>query len=218
MLRGHCAKTMSLRVRELSSLRCNPLLRLTSPALILSPPEPKTRRGHISVSLLCALLSFLGGGCGIDDYDKPLEVAVSPSSGTIQTAEFRIWHATHYDLFLGVEPVPTTESTCIAAIPTLFNGEKLPIPSDRPCKALAPPTGAVDWVVSRSGRVIASGSAPAASWDWPNTYPQSPVYWRQIGGLRAESGGHYTIKISIHQDAKTPDDVHMHVMVAAPFK
>jgi hypothetical protein len=169
------------------------------------------------VSFVCTAQCVLASGCSIDEYDKPLEVAIAPSGGTIRTTEFRIWRTAGYDLFLGVEPVATTEATCIAAIPTLF-GKKLPTPADRPCKALAPPMGTVDWVVSRSGKVIASGSAPAVSWEWPNDYPRSPVYWRPIGTLRAESGSHYTVAVSIRQDAETPEHVQTHVMLATPFK
>jgi hypothetical protein len=175
-------------------------------------------RVRIAAMGLAILLSGLAGGCDSEADRRPIEVSI-PAVGRVQTAEFQIRKPWHYDLYVGVESVPTDETTCRAAIPLGVGGQKVDVPADRPCKGLAPPMGAIDWLLKKSGRVTAAGSYRDSPWEWPNDYPKQPVYWRRIGYiLMRDPGPHYVLELNIQPSPVPAKAVRAHLLLLAPAK
>jgi hypothetical protein len=172
-------------------------------------------RIRITTMGLAILLSGLAGGCDSEADRRPIEVSI-PSVGHVQTGEFEIRKPWRYDLYVGVEPVPTDEATCRAVIPMGVGGRKVELPADRPCKALAPPMGAIDWLLKKSGRVSASGSDPGRPWQWPNDYPKQPIYWRLVGlVLMRDPGPHYVLELNIQPSSVPAKAVRAHLLLLA---
>lgn len=148
-------------------------------------------------------LSGFSGGC---DRLGGLAVDMSmPSVGRVKTHEFRVWRRDFYYIAVGVEPVAVDDAACHAAL-------------QRSCKALVPPLGAIDWVLTQSGKIIASGAAPAQSWEWPADYPQRPIHWRILDRTVIEAGSHYVLEVSV-QPAPIPVNTYQaHLRLNAPWK
>jgi hypothetical protein len=172
-------------------------------------------RSYIAAAIPATLLCGLVGGCNLEaDPPRPIDVWI-PSVGRFRTTEFEIHKFWRYDLLVGVELVPTDEATCRAAIPLGARGEKLYVPADRPCKALAPPIGAIDWVLTKSGKVIASGSTPSDSWEWPN----SSFYWRSLdNGVGLYPGPHYALEVNIHPSLAPIKTYQARLTIQGPVK
>jgi hypothetical protein len=173
-------------------------------------------RCRLCACILVTPLCCLAGGCDSESDRYPLLVSI-PSVGLVRTGEFEIRAPRRYDVSIGVKPVQTDEATCRAAIPSMF-GRKLEIPGSRPCTALAPPMGAVDWILKQSGKVVASGSAPGYAWEWPNSYPQSPVYWRRLDRIPLYPGSHYVLELNIHPPPVPIKQYSASLQVLSPVK
>jgi hypothetical protein len=133
-------------------------------------------------------------------WPRPLTASLTPTGKSYQSPQFFALAEWNYNLDIGLQSVPTTEATCLAARPkTGIQGEPLVLPANQPCQALEPPMGAIDWVVKKasSGEVINSGLTPGHGWDWSGPSEVSRV-WYRIGYFRAEARGRYVIVLTLH--------------------
>lgn len=166
------------------------------------------RLGSLAVCILTA-------GCGADLGSTALNIPLSPSIGHVRTPEFVTSNDYRYQIFIGVPAIQTDEATCLAVRPVEFNGKKLEYPN-RPCRALTPPVGAIDWVVTAGGSQVARGSSPAFPWEWPRDY-EIAMAWIGIGAFRATPGIRYVVDFDIHPSQFPLEQVHPRIKIESPW-
>ena len=161
------------------------------------------------VAIWCgtAVCSFMAG-CYSEVELRPLDIPLSPAVGHVRSPEFETVSPLRYDIVVGLQAKPTEEATCMAVVPD-FAKE---VARGR-CKALVPPLGAIDWVVTRSGKVVAEGSTPAFSWEWPRNDDEIALYPRSVGGFYAEPGSRYVVELNIHPSPLALEQFHPRLQI-----
>jgi hypothetical protein len=120
-----------------------------------------TRRG--SQILVCAVV--FGMGCSF--FRNPMIDYPISADGITRSPPFQLYSDTSYQISIGTDPMQVDEATCQA----VYARQSVPIPS--PCREVTPPIGAIDWVVTQAGNLIAHGSLPAVPADVPRGRPNS---------------------------------------------
>jgi hypothetical protein len=131
---------------------------------------------------------------------KPLVARLTPTGKRYQSATFFTLAERFYNLEIGIQSVPTDESTCLAVRPkTGVSGTPLVFPTTQSCRALIPPMGAIDWVVkdASSDRVVDAGSSPGHAWDWPRPFEVARA-WYRVGYFKAKGGCRYVVALTLH--------------------
>jgi hypothetical protein len=162
--------------------------------------------------LVCAFV--LGTGCSF--FRNPMVDFPISADGITRSPPFQLYNDTNYQIFIGTAPMQVDEATCQA----VYSRQSVPVPA--PCREVTPPIGAIEWIVTQEGNLIAQGSLPAQPADVPRGRPNSwakdpKTAWSIFAGWHGRPGKHYLIEIRFHSGVLNLAPFHPRVAIVEPM-
>jgi len=153
---------------------------------------------------------------GLQFFCNPMIDFPISADGITRSPPFQLYRNTNYQIFIGIDPMQVDEATCQA----VYLRQSVPIPS--PCREVTPPIGAIEWVVTQGGSLIAHGSLPAEAADVPRGRPNSwakdpKAAWSIFSGWYGHPGKGYLIEIRLHSGALNLASFHPRVAIVEPI-
>ena len=144
-----------------------------------------------------------------------LDIPIS-TQGTTHSPPFRLYSDTTYGIFIGIDPMSVDETTCDT---TYRQQEVSPPPL---CHEIRPAIGAIKWILTQRGKLIAQGMLPAQAADLPRGRPNSwaedkNMTWEQHGSWFGHPGDGYEIEINWLSEAADLAPLHPRLAIVQPL-
>jgi hypothetical protein len=155
--------------------------------------------------------------CEPGDFGPLLDIPIAPI-GKTRSQPFSLYSDYTYDIAIGIDPMKVDAATCASRLVALDPG--IPYP---PCHELTPPLGAMSWVVTQGGKVIAQGDMDATPIDVvrgrPNSWAKDKAMgWYVYRGWFGHPGKDYVIEIDVQPSPENLAKYHPRLAIVKPFK
>ena len=155
--------------------------------------------------------------CEPGEFGPLIDIPIAPI-GKTRSPPFQLYSDYTYNIAIGLDPMRVDEAKCAPSLVALNPG--IPYP---PCHELTPPVGAISWVVTQDGKVVAQGRMDAAPIDVVRGRPSSwakdkDMGWSVYRGWFGHPGKDYVIEIDVQPSPDNLAQFHPRLAILKPFK